>query len=95
MIDLSSETPERIFTLTSELMKNEGFLLVCEFHEARVKDLEKRILDSSTSDDETHDLKQQLKVMRDYSPSACAEIIKSKNGSKVKDYGTTGKAKTR
>jgi len=78
--------PERVSSLMTELMKNEGFQIISEYFEEKRKAVESQVLDVSTSDQETHDLKQQLAVMNTLSPSKCAETIQKKYGRRANDY---------
>lgn len=82
----SEQSPDRVIAAMQQLQQCEGLAMLEAEHQAKVDELTASILNPDTSDEATHNLKQQRQSLIDNSPETLVKRIERKARQKFNDY---------
>ena len=85
-MNADEQLPEKVVTNLAELEKHDGFKMYLHAFEKRKTEITASICDTGVNDQETHDLKQQLKILETISPDKTVRLMKEKAGKRLRDY---------
>ena len=86
--ELKALQAEQQLAELGDLEKHPGFKCLCARYDEIVAEMIKKILDTTISDQETHDLKQQLTALRQSSPQTVTNKMREKARKSVTSYST-------